>query len=117
MQDSDSILDNLARDLSALFRSKSVTQQGMAASTGVSQSTISKASRRKLKRLTADTETLRRYANILIQRDELPAAVYAAARGFMSAGGSEAELVQAIEFTAHLIRGRPPAPPSGSTTR
>jgi transcriptional regulator with XRE-family HTH domain len=101
-----SALDALAADLSRLLRSKGVTQGQISAATHVPQSTISKALHRKLKRETSDVRALREYANILLGRKDLPEAVYVAAQGFMSAGGSEDELLQAISLTTRLIRGR-----------
>src|SRR3989344_3611955 len=100
MQDSSSLLDGLADDLAALFRSGNVTQIDISKGTGISQSTISKARNRKLKRVTKDVVLLRDYANILLSNDELPVSVCRAARGFLSAGGSESELVETIDLSA-----------------
>ncbi len=99
-------LDSLADDLAKILRVKMITQQQISHATKVPQSTISKALNRNLKRITSDLETLRGYANILLERPNLPPAVCAAAHGFMSAGGSEAELVETISLSTRLVRGR-----------
>lgn len=101
-----SALDTLARDLGRLLRSKVATQEEIAAATCVAQSTISKALHRKLKRVTPDVRALQKYANILLDQKELPETVYVAAQGFMSAGGSEDELLEAISLSTRLVSGR-----------
>jgi hypothetical protein len=99
-------LDQLALDLCRVFRAKLTTQAEISRVLGVAQSTVSKAKRGALKRETADTRALRKYANNLLSRRALPAAVRDAAEGFFSVGGSEAELVEAIALTTRLVRGR-----------
>jgi hypothetical protein len=99
-------LDELARDLRRVFHAKLATQQDIALALGLTQSTISKATRGVLKRETSGTNALRKYANILLSQREMPASVRNAAEGFLSAGGSEAELIEAIALSTRLVRRR-----------
>ncbi len=101
-----SSLDQLALDLCRVFRAQLATQVGISRALGVAQSTVSKAKRGALKRETADTRALQRYADSLLAKREFPPTIRAAAEGFFSAGGSEAELIDAITLTTRLVRGR-----------
>lgn len=106
MQGRPHSLDQLATALNRVFRARLATQMDISVALGVSQSTVSKAKRRVLKRETPDTRALQKYADSLILQRDLPQAVREAAEGFFSAGGSEAELVEAIAMTTRLVRGR-----------
>jgi predicted XRE-type DNA-binding protein len=99
-------LDQLALDLRRVFRARLATQISVSEALGVAQSTVSKAKRGALKRETSDTKALQKYANSLLSKRELPPAIREAAEGFFSAGGSEAELIEAITLTTRLVRGR-----------
>jgi predicted transcriptional regulator len=99
-------LEQLALDLRRIFRAKLATQQEVALALGLAQSTVSKAKNGALKRETADTHALREYANMLLSRREISSRVRDAAEGFLSAGGSEAELIEAIALSTRLVRGR-----------
>jgi len=99
-------LDQLALDLNRIYRARVATQNAIFQATGISQSTISKAKRRLLKRETADTRALQKYANILLRKRSLPKPVEDAVEGFLSAGGSEADLVNLLMTATRLVRGR-----------
>lgn len=99
-------LEQLARDLDRVFRAELATQQEVAAALGLAQSTVSKAKNGALKRETSDTRALQKYANILLSKREIPDRIRDAAEGFLSAGGSEAELIEAIALSTRLVRGR-----------
>ena len=106
VQEAVTALEQLERDLKRVFRAKIATQEEVAAVLGLAQSTVSKAKRGALKRETADTRALQEYANILLSAREISPRVREAAEAFLSAGGSEAELVEAITFSTRLVRGR-----------
>lgn len=106
MQVRSQALEQLALDLHRVFRARLATQIEISVATGVSQSTVSKAKRRVLKRETADTRALQKYANSLLVKRALSQAVREALEGFLSAGGSEAELIETITMTTRLVRGR-----------
>lgn len=99
-------LDKLALDLHRVFRAKLATQVAISKALGVAQSTVSKAKRGTLKRETPDTKALQQYADTLLNKRDLPPTIRDAAEGFFSAGGSEAELIEAITLTTRLVRGR-----------
>ncbi|MFK8251751.1 hypothetical protein [Ancylobacter terrae] len=105
-QEAATALEQLARDLKRVFRAKLATQKEIAVALGLTQSTVSKAKSGALKRETADTSALQEYANILLSTREISPRVRDAAEGFLSAGGSEAELIEAITLSTRLIRGR-----------
>lgn len=106
MQARSNSLEQLALVLNRVFRAKLATQNGISAALRISQSTVSKAKRRVLKRETADTRALYEYANSLLMQRNVPQSVLEAAEGFFSAGGSEAELVETIATATRLVRGR-----------
>jgi hypothetical protein len=105
-QAATSPLDQLAQDLRRVFRARLATQASISDALGVAQSTVSKAKRGALKRETQDTRAIHKYANSLLSKREIPPAIRDAAEGFLSAGGSEAELIEAIALTTRLVRGR-----------
>lgn len=106
VQAATSSLDQLAQDLSRVSRAKIATQYDISRALGVAQSTVSKAKRGTLKRETPDTRALQKYANSLLSKRDLPRAIRDAAEAFFSAGGSEAELIEAIALSTRLVRGR-----------
>lgn len=105
-QEAITALEQLERDLNRVFRAKLSTQQECAKALGLTQSTVSKAKRGILRRETADTRALQEYANMLLCAPELSPRVRDAAKGFLSAGGSEAELIESITLSTRLVRGR-----------
>jgi len=105
-QGASAALDQLASDLRRVLRAKLSTQQEIAKALGVAQSTVSKAKSGSLRRETADTHALQEYANMLLSQREVSPRIRDAAEGFLSAGGSEAELVEAIALSTRLVRGR-----------
>jgi transcriptional regulator with XRE-family HTH domain len=105
-QEAITALAQLERDLKRVFRAKLATQEECAIALGLTQSTVSKAKRGTLKRETAGTRALQKYADMLLRAPELSPRVQDAAKGFLSAGGSEAELIEAITLSTRLVRGR-----------
>lgn len=80
-------LQQLAADLARVRYAKLATQQEIAAATGVSQGTVSKALRGRLKRETPQTRALQQYSNNLLAPKPWSEALERAARGFMARGG------------------------------
>lgn len=102
-QKRDPRLDRLRRDLATIHEGKLATQEQIAGRLKLSQETISKAKNGKLKRWTAATEALQKYANMLIDSFELPERVQSCAQSFLAAGGREQDLCEIIQTATKLV--------------
>ena len=101
--DTELFFANLAEDLRAVKRKKLATQLEIEEKTGVAQATISRVMNGKVRRITESIERLKKYVNMLLSEDDVPATVKDAAREFLGRGGSEAELIASIEHSANLV--------------
>jgi len=99
-------LIDLQRALKRVLHARLATQMAMSRNTGVPQSTISKAKRGMLRRETAGTRLLLKYANSLLEPPAARPAIEKAVTGFFSAGGREAELLETITLATRLVLGR-----------
>ena len=102
----DKLLDELAHKLRRITSAKLTTEDEIGRTTGVHQSTVSRAMNRNLKRVTVRVKRLIRYANMRVKQNEISEDVTKTACQFYAAGGSEKELVASIEHAIDLVSRR-----------
>lgn len=103
----------LASKLRAIAERKLATQQEIAVAAGVDQGTVSKLMNGVRRRRNEAVDRVNGYANMLLNRVELPDAVVSEARRFL-VFGTEEQLVASIRLCIDLVtrraRGSEPDP-------
>lgn len=96
-------LSSLASALRRILTGNGPSQQEIEKITGVDQTTISRAKNGKLVRVTEKVRRLRVYADMQNKHIKLSSEVKRTARTFLAAGGTDDELVDAIQHATSLV--------------
>ena len=105
----DPFLVELAEKLQVIRHRRLATQTQIEADTGIDQTTISRASALRRRRITPQLRDLMKYANMLIEPRPIAPGINQAVNTFLRVGGSEAELIESIEHAARLVARRVPS--------